>query len=136
MGSPSQHLASDRRGWETQGDKRETRPWSRRHSIWHLTGETGRQEDKRKTGPRNRRHTSHSLYLKLEPQCFAVWGKTNKKTLFVFFPPRAGSHGVFAQTSSGVGVLRVPVEPSFKHESGEYCQKGTSGTSSYSGNAL
>ena len=62
----SQHLASDRRDWETQGDKqetetqgdkRETRPWSHRYSIWHLTGETGRQEDKWKTGPRNRRHT-------------------------------------------------------------------------------
>ena len=46
----SQHLASE-------GDKRETRPWSQRHSIWHLTGETGRQEDKRKTGPRKGRHT-------------------------------------------------------------------------------
>ena len=35
----SQHLASDRRDWETQGDKRETRPRSRRHSIWHLTAD-------------------------------------------------------------------------------------------------
>ena len=30
------------RDWETQGDKRETRPRSRRHSIWHLTAEIGR----------------------------------------------------------------------------------------------
>ena len=49
----SQHLASDRRDWETsgrhdpgasvttQGDKRETQPRSQRHSIWHP--DTGRQ---------------------------------------------------------------------------------------------
>ena len=32
-GPASQHLASDRKHWETQGEKRETRPWSQRHSI-------------------------------------------------------------------------------------------------------
>ena len=56
-------------------DKRETQPWSRRDSIWHLTGETGRQEDKQKQDPGIGVTLSHSLYLKLEPQCFAVWGK-------------------------------------------------------------
>ena len=33
----SQRLASDRRDWETQPYKRDTRPRSRRHSIWHAT---------------------------------------------------------------------------------------------------
>ena len=52
----SQHLASDRKDWETQGDKRETRPRSqprrrekrprsRHHGIWHLTAETGRYRE-------------------------------------------------------------------------------------------
>ena len=36
----SQHLASDRGDWETQGDKCKTRPRSQRHSVWDLTGET------------------------------------------------------------------------------------------------
>ena len=124
----SQHLASsDRRNWETQGDetgrhreasgrhdpgarvtarrdcetqggKRETRPRSQRHSIWHLTAEAGRHRETSRKHERLRetsgRHNlgdrktsgkqdpgtgvtlSHSLYLKLEPQYLAVWGKT------------------------------------------------------------
>ena len=52
--------------WETQGDKRETRPRSQRRSIWYLTAETGRPGGKRKTRrlgdkrgtrPRSRRHS-------------------------------------------------------------------------------
>ena len=56
----SQHLASDRRDRETQGDKRETRPGASVTASGIQTQRetrTGRQEDKRKTGPRNRRHT-------------------------------------------------------------------------------
>ena len=34
-----------RRDWETQGGKRETRPRSRRRSIWHPTAETGRHRE-------------------------------------------------------------------------------------------
>ena len=75
----SQHLASDRRDRETRGDKRETRPWSQRHSIWHLTGETGRQEDKRKTGPWNRRHTFPFSIPQVRTPMLRCLGKTTDK---------------------------------------------------------
>ena len=57
----SQHLASDRGDWETQGDKCKTRrPRSQRHSVWDLTGETlqdtGRQAGDT-TRPRSQRHS-------------------------------------------------------------------------------
>ena len=55
-----QNLASDRRDWEThwetQGDKWKTRLRSRRHSIWHLTAETGRNRETSGRRPRSRRH--------------------------------------------------------------------------------
>ena len=72
------HRETSRKPERHRKKKRET-PWSQGYSIWHLTGETGRQEDKRKTGPGTGVTLSHSLYLKLEPQCFAVWGKNLKK---------------------------------------------------------
>ena len=46
----SQHLASDRGDWETQGHKPETRPWSQRH-------ETGRHKETSGRQARSRRHS-------------------------------------------------------------------------------
>ena len=100
----SQHLACDRRDWETQGDKRrhERTQGDKREmgDTGRQAGDTTpepvtasqRLRDNRETSRKHERlgdrktsgkqdlgtgvTLSHSLYLKLEPQCFAVWGIT------------------------------------------------------------
>ena len=75
----SQHLAPDRRDWETQGDKRETSPEpASQHlasdrgdtgtsTIWHLTAETGRHRETSAPKGHLRSTGRQAGYTTLEP---------------------------------------------------------------------
>ena len=139
-----------RRDWETQGEKRETRPQSQRHSIWHLTTETarhsktsGRQDpaarvtasrirpqrlgDKRETPPWSQRHSI--WHLTAETQA-------NKRET----PPRSQHHSIWhpdtgrqagdttrSQTLGDTTLTGRHWETSGRHDHGVWHQTAESG---------